>query len=363
MAVSPMKVGVIGCGAISGAYFDAAKRFPVLQIAAAADLDMERAAAKAKDNNCRACTVAEILKDPEIKIILNLTIPKAHYEIAMKSLEAGKHVHAEKPLAVNREQGKKIVETAKAKNLRVGSAPDTFMGAGIQTCIKLIDDGWIGTPLGATAFMTCRGHESWHPDPEFYYEIGGGPVLDMGPYYLTALVAMLGPVKRTASFSKSSFEYRTITSAKKFGKKVKVEVPTHVAGSLDFANGVLGTIIMSFDVVGAQLPRIEIFGTEGTISVPDPNAFSGPIHVQRLGGERLQIPFSHIYAENNRGIGAADIAYAVQSGRPHRCSGEMAYHVLDVMQALNEGGTQTIASTCHRPAPLPMGLVSGQLDE
>ena len=362
MAVSPMKVGVIGCGAISGAYFSAARTFDVLDITAVADLDGDRAKAKAEENHCRACSVDEILADPDIGVVLNLTIPKAHMDVDLAALQAGKHVHAEKPLACNRADGKKIIDAAAKAKLRVGSAPDTFMGGGIQTCIKLIDDGAIGEPLGAAAFMTCRGHESWHPDPEFYYEIGGGPVLDMGPYYLTAMVAMLGPITKVASVSKMSFPERTITSKKKRGKKIKVEVPTHVAGALEFANGVAGTIIMSFDVAAAQLPRIEIYGTEGTLWAPDPNGFGGPVFVQKLGGERQEMPLTHQH-EAGRGIGAADIAYAVQSNRPHRCNGEMAYHVLDVMEALNDGGATDIASTCTRPAPLPVGLAPGKLDE
>ncbi|MDH7603162.1 MAG: Gfo/Idh/MocA family oxidoreductase [Armatimonadota bacterium] len=365
--MKPVKVGVVGCGNISGIYFKAGQVFEILDIVACADLIMDRAKAKAEEFGCRAVTVDELMKDPEIEIVLNLTIPAAHAEIALKAIEAGKSVHNEKPLAISREEGKKILEAAKAKGVRVGCAPDTFMGAGIQTCIKLIDDGWIGEPIAATAFMLCHGHESWHPDPEFYYKPGGGPVFDMGPYYITALVAMMGPAKRVASSARITFPERTITSQPKYGTKIKVDVPTHVAGVVDFANGAIATIIQSFDVWGHNLPRIEVYGTEGSMSVPDPNGFGGPVRIKRPNGEWTEMPLSHIYHENSRGIGVADMAYGLRTGRKHRTNGELAFHVLDIMCALHESSDQgkhiTLESTCERPKPLPMGLRYGLLDE
>ena len=207
------KIGVIGCGNISGAYFSAGKTFKNLEIAACADLDINRAKAKAEEFKIpKACTVKELLADPDIEIVVNLTIPKAHAEVALATLAAGKHVYGEKPLAVTRKDGQKIMAMAKAKKLRVGSAPDTFFGGGIQTCRKLIDDGWIGKPVAASAFMMSRGHEGWHPQPEFYYDLGGGPMLDMGPYYLTALVNLLGPIKRVSGSARITFPERMITS-------------------------------------------------------------------------------------------------------------------------------------------------------
>lgn len=365
--MKPAKVGIVGCGNISGIYFKAGQVFEAIDIVACADIIMDRAKAKAEEFGCRAVTVEELMNDPEIEIVLNLTIPAAHAEIAMRAIEAGKSVHNEKPLATTREEGRKILEMAKAKGVRVGCAPDTFMGAGIQTCIKLIDDGWIGEPIAATAFMLCHGHESWHPDPEFYYKPGGGPVFDMGPYYITALVAMMGPARRVSSSARVTFPERLITSQPKYGTKIKVEVPTHVAGTIDFANGAVATIIQSFDVWGHNLPRIEIYGTEGSMSVPDPNGFGGPVKIRRPGGEWTEMPLSHIYHENSRGIGVADMAYGLRSGRPHRTSGELAYHVLDIMCALHESSEQNrhimLESTCARPAPLPMGLRYGTLDE
>jgi predicted dehydrogenase len=362
------KVGIIGCGNISDIYFQAGKTFEAIDVVACADLIMERAQAKAEQHGCKAVTVEQLLADPEIKIVMNLTIPVAHAEVALRAIEAGKCVHNEKPLAITREDGKKILEAAKAKNVRVGCAPDTFMGAGIQTCVKLIDDGWIGEPVGATAFMMCRGHESWHPDPEFYYKVGGGPMFDMGPYYLTALVALLGPVKRVTGATRITFPERVITSQPKCGTKITVDVPTHVTGLLDFANGAIGTIITSFDVVGAQLPRIEVYGTQGTLSVPDPNCFSGTVQLLRYGTkEWVAMPLSHGYADNSRGIGVADMAMAMKSGRVHRANGELAYHVLDIMHAFhdssNTGKHVMLESTCAKPEPLPMGLRHGTLDD
>ena len=363
------KIGIIGCGNISGIYFKNCQQFfKNIEVAACADLVKERAEAKAKEFGvAKACTVDELLADPSIDIVVNLTIPKAHAEVAIAALKAGKHVHGEKPLSVNRTDAKAILALAKKKGLRVGSAPDTFLGAGIQTCRKLIDDGWIGRPVSATAFMQCPGHESWHPSPEFYYEVGGGPMLDMGPYYLTALVNLLGPVKRVTGSTQSAFKNRMITSEPKFGKIVPVETPTHLAGVMDFANGAVGTIITSFDVVAHHLPNIEIHGTEGSLQVPDPNGFGGPVRIFRRGmSDWMDVPLSHSYPDNSRGIGVADLALAIQQNRPHRANGDLAYHVLDLMlsfqEASDSGKHVLVKSTCERPAPMPMGLSHGLLE-
>jgi len=363
-----VKVGVIGCGNISGVYFkNMCETFEVLEVVACADLVKERAEAKAGEfRGVRAMPVDELLADPDIRIVVNLTIPRAHADVAFAAVKAGKSVHNEKPLTITREEGRKLLKAAKAKRVLVGAAPDTFLGAGIQTCRKLIDDGWIGEPVAATAFMTCHGHESWHPDPEFYYKVGGGPMFDMGPYYLTALVALMGPVKRVTGSARVTFPRRVITSQPKCGTVIKVDVPTHVAGVMDFANGAVGTIITTFDVWAAQLPRIEIYGSEGSLSVPDPNTFGGPVHVMRAGSPWADVPLTHGYAENSRGIGVADMGYSLLSGRRHRASGALAYHVLDVMHAFHDAsrdGTHVeVESTCQRPAPLPLGLRKGTLD-
>jgi predicted dehydrogenase len=299
-------------------------------------------------------------------VVVNLTGPQAHAEVAVQCLEAGKHTYHEKPFALNRDEGKKILAAAKAKGLRVGCAPDTFLGGGIQTCRKLIDDGWIGTPVAATAFMTCPGHESWHPDPEFYYAVGGGPMFDMGPYYLTALVNLMGPVRKVAGFARATYATRTITSSKKYGKTVQVETPTHIASSLQFASGAIATVVMSFDVYGANLPRIEVYGTNGSISVPDPNTFGGEVKVKVGRGEWGTVPLTHGYKENSRGLGVADMAAGIANGRAHRASGDLAFHVLDVMQAsletAEQGKTVEIGSTVERPAAMPVGLRDGDID-
>ena len=226
----------------------------------------------------------------------------------------------------------------------------------------------MGEPVAATAFMTGHGHESWHPDPDFYYQPGGGPMFDMGPYYLTALVVLLGPIRRVTGSARITFPERTITSQPRRGAKIQVNTPTHVAGVMDFASGAVGTVITSFDVWAAQLPRIEIYGSEGSLSVPDPNGFGGPVRIRRPGAtEWSEIPLTHAYAKQSRGLGVADMACALRSGRPHRASGELAYHVLDAMHAFHdasrEGRHVELASACARPAPLPMGLREGALDE
>jgi len=360
--VQKHKIGIIGCGNISAVYFRAGQLFRNLEVIACADLIPERARARAEEFGVpKACAVEELLADPDVEIVVNLTVPKAHAPLCLAALEAGKHVHVEKPLAVNRADGKQIVERARAKGLLVGAAPDTFLGGGLQTCRKLIDDGWIGTPVGATAFMLCHGHETWHPDPAFYYEVGGGPMFDMGPYYLTALVSLLGPVRRLTGSTRITFPERTITSQPRYGTRIKVETPTHIAGIMDFASGAIGTILTSFDVWHANLPCIEIYGTEGSLGVPDPNGFGGPVRIRRAGAsEWSEVPLTHGFTEQSRGIGVADMASALDAGRPHRANGDLAYHVLDIMEGFHdssrEGRHYELASTCERPAPLPMGL-------
>ncbi len=364
-----VRIGIVGCGNISDIYFENCRRFEVLEVAACADLIPERAREKAKKHGVpTACTVKKLIEDKSIDLIVNLTIPLAHAEVALAALKAGKSVYSEKPMAVTREDGLKLLKTAQEKGLLVGGAPDTFLGAGIQTCRKLIDDGWIGEPVAATAFMQCHGHESWHPDPEFYYKVGGGPMFDMGPYYLTALVNLLGPVRRVSGSTRITFPERTITSQPKYGAQVVVDVPTHVAGTMDFASGAIGTIVTSFDVWGHHLPCMEIHGTTGSLSVPDPNGFGGVIKVRRAGApDWAEIPHTHPYGQNSRGVGVADMAYALRTGRPARACGELTFHVLDLMHAFhdssNRGKHVQVESTCERPAALPMDLMPYRLDE
>lgn len=355
-------IGIIGCGTISSTYLQAPQLFDNLQVVACADIDMERARSQAEKFGVpRACTVEELLADPEIEIVVNLTVPSAHADIALKAIAAGKTIYGEKPLATNRLEGKAILEAAYAKQVRVGNAPDTFLGHGFQTCIKLINDGYIGTPIAATAFVLNHGMERWHPDPYFFYQPGAGPMFDVGPYYLTALIAMMGPVRRVTASTQTTFPERLVTSEPKYGTKIPVNTPTHIAGILEFAGGSVGTIITSFDVWHHRLPFIEIYGTEGTLSTPDPNKFVGPVSIRQAKDEAWrEVPLTHEYPGNSRGLGIADMAYAMRSGHPHRANGEMAYHVLDIMesfmQSAAEGRHISLNSTCARPAPLNPGL-------
>jgi len=363
-----VKIGIIGCGNISNAYFNGCKTFPILEIVHCADLDVDRAKAKAAEHGIpRYGTAQQLLADPEVQIVVNLTIPRAHTEVNLAALAAGKHVYCEKPFSLSREEGCPVMELAHKKNLMVACAPDTFFGEGHQTCRKLIEDGAIGTPIAASAFMACHGHESWHPSPAFYYDIGGGPLFDMGPYYLTALVNMMGPMKRVSASTKITFPKRTITSQPLNGTVMEVKTPTHLAGTIDFQNGAIATLIMSFDVWFQHLPRIEIYGTEGTLSVPDPNTTGSysPILLRRPEHrEWRDMPLTHA-AMPHRGAAVADMAYALLEGRPHRASGEMAYHVVDAMQAFDEssktGRHIELTTCCTQPAPVTPGLEKGKI--
>ena len=356
-------LGIIGCGKISSVYFESLRTFDTLNVLACADIDMERAQAQAERYNIpRACTVQELLADPEIELVVNLTVPNVHAEVALAAIAVGKSVYSEKPLSVNREQGQAVLNAARVNNLRVGNAPDTFLGGGIQTCIKLVNDGQIGTPIAATAFMMHHGVEHWHPDPDFYYQPGAGPMFDMGPYYLTALIALMGPIRRVTGSTHTAFLERTVTSQPKYGTRIAVNVPTHVAGVMDFASGAVGTIVTSFDIWHHRLPHIEIYGTEGTLSVPDPNTFHGPVYIwQARTREWSEVPLTHSYTKNFRSIGVADMVHAMRSGQPHRANGELAYHVLDIMQSFHEASTEgrhiELTSTCSRPASLDPNLL------
>jgi len=367
--VDRVKIGLIGVGNISPAYINGARAFEILDLVALADLDVERARSRAREFNIpKAYSVDELLADPDIDIVVNLTVPQAHSQVSLQAVYAGKNVYAEKPFALSRDEGQPVLDAAAAGKLLVGCAPDTFLGGGIQTCRKLIDDGAIGEPVAAVAYMASHGPESWHPNPSFYYQRGGGPMFDMGPYYLTALVNLLGPVKCVTASARASFQERTATSKALYGMKIPVEVPTHLAGVMDFESGAIGNLIMSFDIWSHNLPGIEIYGTEGSLSVPDPNSFGGPVKIRKADdSDWRDVKLTHGYTDNLRGIGVADMAYALRTGRPHRASGALAYHVVDLMQAFHEasetGQHIAIQSTATKPAALPLGLKHGALDE
>ncbi|MFC4403057.1 Gfo/Idh/MocA family protein [Gracilibacillus xinjiangensis] len=360
--MNKLNVGIIGCGNISKIYLENASRFDNYRIQAVSDIVLERAQARAEEFDIpKAYSTEDLLKDPTIDIVINLTIPAVHKEIAMSALENGKHVYGEKPLAVTREEGKEILDFAQEKGLYVGNAPDTFLGAGIQTCKRLIEDGLIGEPISATAFMMIPGHERWHPDPAFYYQAGGGPMFDMGPYYLTALIALMGPVKRVTGSAQTTYQERTITSKEKYGEKIRVEVPTQINGVLDFKNGAVGSIITSFDTWHHRLPHIEIYGTKGSIAVPDPNTFGGPVYLRKKDDKEWQeIAFTHGFANNSRGLGVAEMADAILSKRKARTDGELAYHVLDIMHGIHDASMNEkhyyTKSTCTQPESLPIGI-------
>ncbi|MBN1517975.1 Gfo/Idh/MocA family oxidoreductase [Candidatus Sumerlaeota bacterium] len=362
-----MNVGIIGCGNISDAYLKAAAVFSGIRIAACSDINITAAESKAREYGISAAPVDVLLSDDTIDIILNLTTPQAHTEVNLKALQAGKHVHCEKPLAIDREDGRKVIDLAKEKGLMIGCAPDTFLGGGIQTCRKLIDDDKIGRIVAGTAFMMCHGHESWHPNPGFYYLKGGGPMFDMGPYYLTALVNLIGPIKSISAMSAMTFKERIATSKEQNGVVLPVEIPTHITGILEFHNGALVTLAMSFDVWRHSNHNIELHGEKGSLQVPDPNCFDGAVRIARPGDDDWQeVPLTHGYTDNMRVIGAADMASAIRNKRRNRCSGELAYHVLDVMQAFDESSIQgrriVLEGTCEQPAALPTGLADGELD-
>jgi predicted dehydrogenase len=352
-----LNVAVIGAGAISGAYLSMARNFPVIQVAAISDIDMERARAKGAEFGVgRVLTVEEILGDDSIDIILNLTVPKAHAEISLRALEAGKHVFSEKPLGISVDEGRRIMELADAKSLRVGCAPDTFMGSGIQTARRLIGRGDIGRPVGFTAFMMNRGHESWHPNPDFYYQPGGGPMFDMGPYYITALLQLFGPIKRIMGMASIAIPQRTITSSPKAGQKITVQTPDHIVGSIEFTSGVVGSIVTTFAAWHPQYDErqpIIVYGENGTMKVPDPNTFDGPVSM-RLAEEKEWKQMPPLSPTGfGRAVGLADMAQGIISGRPHRASGEQALYALEAMQAFLDSSARGEARRLERPYARP----------
>lgn len=374
-----MRVGVIGCGAICGIYItNIQNHYDNVEVISCSDLYLEKAqAAKEKYGLKKAYTNQELLEDPEVDIVLNLTVPAVHYELNKSILEHGKHLYCEKPLAMTAAEATEIVELGKKLGLRVSDAPDTFLGPGIQTVRKLLDEGAIGEICGFSANLCTPGHESWHPSPMFYYEPGGGPMRDMGPYYLTALVSLLGPVEEVSCYTSTNFKTRNIR-----GTIIEPTLPTHYAGLLKMASGVFGNINMSWDVWKTNLPGIEIYGTEGMITVPDPNNTDGPVYLFRAAEflkevetvprdhilERLmtlhgptrdkyyeEVPLAYRGSPNMRGIATCEMAMAIAEGRPHRASGEMAAHIVDILNSLEEAADKheivKLTTSFERPEP------------
>ena len=364
----PFRIGLIGCGNISNAYFKNLAPFGAYaKITACADIDLERARAKAAEHGvAKACTVKELLADPDIDAVLNLTIPAAHATVNLAVLRAGKHAYCEKPFSLTYKEGAQVLKEAQKRKLRVGCAPDTVLGAGVQTARKLIDSGAIGKPIAAFANMLSHGPEDWHPNPTFYYQKGGGPLFDMGPYYLTSLVLLMGPVKAVTALAKMTFKERTITNKIDPGKKIKIEVPTHLSGELEMVKGAVATVNMSFDIWRSNMPLLEVHGTEGSISVPDPNCFGGEVKLWTSKKREWEtVPLTHS-DKVGRGIGLADLAFSAQTGKKqHRLNGDLALHVVEIMEAFHTsakaGRKITLKTRPKQPEPLPAGLPVGEL--
>ncbi|MEW9553658.1 Gfo/Idh/MocA family protein [Nonomuraea sp. NPDC050783] len=355
----PLNVGVVGCGAISAQYFRTIDRLPQLRLAAVADLDLDRAReAVAPYPGVAVMTVADLVAEPDVDVVLNLTVPAAHAEVALLAIAAGKDVYGEKPLAATSEEAAGVLRAAEAAGVRVGCAPDTVLGTGTQTARKAIDDGLVGRPLAATATMVTPGHERWHPNPDFYYVPGGGPLLDMGPYYITSLVTLLGPVASVIGAAARPRAKRTIGSGPRRGEEIPVTVDTHVTGVLVHASGALSTLVMSFDAAATRAPHIEVHGERGSLVVPNPNHFDGVVQLSGVGEEGWRdLPESAGYRDAGRGVGLADLA-ATPAGEEPRASGTLAFHVLDVMESLlasaHSGAAVPITSTCERPSPVAL---------
>jgi len=354
VTAAPMRIGIIGTGVISDQYLASLSRLPQLHLVAVADLNMAKATAVAAEHSVDARTVEDLLASPDIDAVLNLTIPAAHVAVSTAALRAGKHVYVEKPLALQLADGVELLELARSLGLRVGSAPDTVLGTGIQTARDLIDSGGIGVPIGASANWTAPGHELWHPAPEFYYQLGGGPLFDMGPYYLTSLVTLLGPVVTVSAGASRSERIRRIATGPRAQEEVPVNVDTHVAAVLHHAGGAISTVLVSFEVWGTRLPKIEVYGTQGTVAVPDPNIFDGAVEVLDTDRTWRPVADSAGYENAGRGFGLAEMALAVSENRAHRTSGELALHVLDIMESITlaaaAGETRQLTTTVERPA-------------
>lgn len=364
-----MKIGFVGVGDISGIYLEnLTHRFKEVEIVGVCDLVREKAERAVGKYGIPKLyeDMYELFADEEVDIVLNITRPDEHYEVTKAALLAGKNVYSEKPLASTLEKGKELVALAKERGLTLGGAPDTFLGSAIQTAREMIDRGDVGQIVGAAGYMKCRGHESWHPDPEFYYKRGGGPMLDMGPYYVTAFVNLFGSVKWVTSMSRITYPERTITSEPKAGQVIKVDVPTHVSGIMEFESGAIGTLTTSFDVFPAgSCDFIEVYGSEGSMIVPDPNNCGGKIRIRGKGDwEERDLTFD--YGWNCRGVGLCDMANAIRDGRTPRANCGLTYHALEVMLALaNAEGRREhvrIESRYERTAPMCRGLEEGILD-
>lgn len=362
-------VGIIGCGSISASYLKFAPLFQGLEVRAVADINMETAQARAEEFSVRADTVEALLAADDIDIIVNLTIPEAHFDLTRRILEAGKHAYSEKPLVLTLEQGKELRDLALSKGLRVGSAPDTFLGGTHQQARQLIDDGQIGRVIGGTCHVMSRGMEHWHPNPDFFFQPGAGPILDLGPYYITNLIQLIGPVKAVSAMTAASFPTRTIANGPRNGEEIPVNTPTNIHALLEFENGAIVTFGASWDVWTHTHPNMELYGTKGSMQVPDPNFFGGDILLsERDAGLNALPQTEHPFGIPNEGLdeespnanyrtaGLADMVQAIENGRTHRCNIDVAVHAIDVMVSILKSGEDRVwvetTTTCERPEPL-----------
>jgi predicted dehydrogenase len=362
-------VAILGCGMISGAYAPTIAEFDHLDLVACADVDPARATEVAERHGIpEVCTIDELLAHADVEVIVNLTPASAHEAVTGAILEAGKAAYSEKPLGVDLTGAQALVDLAAQQDLRLGCAPDTFLGAGLQTAAAAIEAGAIGTPLAATAFVMGAGPQIWHPNPGIFYEQGAGPLFDMGPYYVTAIVQLLGPAVRVAAMTRDDGAKRLIHAGPRQGEQFNVDVPTHVAATIELTSGVIATLVASFDVAATRHRNIEVYGTEGTLSVPDPNSFGGPVTVRRLGDQEwAPIELRPATITQQRGIGVAEMAWAAGVGRPHRASGDLALHAVDLMAsavaAAQERRSIDLTTTCAKPPLLAEGLPPNTFDD
>lgn len=354
----PLRVGVVGAGFISRMYFETLARIhDEVRLVRVADVDLERAAEAGAAQGVPGGSVEELLADPDVALVLNLTIPAAHAEVATRALEAGKHVYGEKPLAVTVEEARTVLDLGRRRGLWVGCAPDTVLGTGIQTARRAIDDGLIGRPVAATATMAIPGHEAWHPHPDFYYSPGGGPLYDMGPYYLHALITLLGPVARVSASSSRPVAERVIASGPRAGERVPVLTDTHITGLLEHVGGAITTLTMSFDTPGTTAVPMEVHGIEGSLLVPDPNEFSGVTSLKRKGEDWMELPVSAGYEGSARGFGLLDF-HRTPTGEVPRADAGIAFHALEIMENMMrsaaEGRRLDLSPAASRPRAVPL---------
>jgi predicted dehydrogenase len=357
-----VNVGVMGCGVISRAYVENASAFDSFELVACADLDREQANALGKASGLAVVGVEELIADPSIDVILNLTPPLAHVAVTRQALAAGKHVYTEKPLAISRDEAAALAREAELLGLRIGCAPDIFLGSAYQAGRAAIDDGAIGDPLAVSAAMLVGGQETWHPNPDIFYADGAGPLFDMGPYYLTAIVALLGPIESVAGFASTRTLERTIEIGPRTGERFTATTPTHTTAAMQLVNGVTANLVASFEARNQYICDVAIHGSEGVLVLPDPNAFGGAVRLKRGRGGWDELPYASRGGADARGIGLHDMVEALAAGQPHRASGQLGAHIVEVARGIltsaEEGRIVAIESRVAQPLPLPVDSVA-----